>query len=63
MLIDNIYTLNIFKLYHPSKSITGQAVRGSGNNLIALAALGIILLLIAVLIFYLRKKYKQKYNY
>jgi len=55
--------INFFKLYHPSNRALGKGVSGPGNDMIALVAAGFVLLIITIVILYVRKKYKQKYDF
>ena len=64
MLNEIISDIEFFKIYHSgSKVLTGNITRGPGNDMIALAIGGIILLIVVGLIIYIRKKYKQKYSF
>jgi len=55
-------SMDFFKLYHPSSKGLGVVDSGAGNDLVAVFAVGIILVVIVVAIVYFVKNYKQKYN-
>ena len=55
--------MDFFKLYHPSSKSLGPVTPGAGNDLVAVAAVGIILVVIVLAIVYFMKRYKQKYNF
>ena len=64
MFRDNLLygSMEFFKLYHPSSKGLGVITPGAGNDLVAIAAVGVILVVIVVAIVYFVKNYKQKYN-
>jgi len=63
-MLKDIINVDFFKVYHPgSKSLTGSVTIGPGNDPVALAIGGVTLLVIIFVVLYIRKKYKQKYNY
>ena len=51
----------LFKIYHPGTRTAN--IGGGGSDPWALIVLGVIAVIIIGVITYLRKKYKQKYNY